>query len=340
MSVVSGRRGEGEAAGREKAPSEWLGGAGDGTVARLFTRRLHLAVVPTWPLSRPRRFAAALKNRDSQLQRTLNDITYDALLLLTGTPLQNDVGELFSLLNRIAPERFASSAAFAEAHGNLTTAGGVEALQRALQSIMLRRQKEDVEKSIPPKEETLVNVELTRMQKQYYRAIYERNRAFLSRGAGAPVASLINIEMELRTCCNHPFLLRGAEDRECADALTRRDRVDVMVAASGKMVLLDKLLPKLKAEGHRVLIFSQFKVLLTLLEELLAVRGYAYERIDGSVRGNERQAAIDRFNRADADTFAFLLSTKAGGQGINLTAADTVIIYDSDWNPQVRDGAG
>ena len=77
-------------------------------------------------------------------------------------------------------------------------------------------------------------------------------------------------------------------------------------------------------------------MLLTLLEDLLLARGYAYERIDGSVRGNDRQAAIDRFNRAGADTFAFLLSTKAGGQGINLTAADTVIIYDSDWNPQVR----
>ena len=127
----------------------------------------------------------------------------------------------------------------------------ISRLQGDLAPIMLRRRKEDVEKSIPPKEETIINVELTRLQKAYYRAIFERNRGFLSRGAAAaPVASLLNIEMELRKCCNHPFLLRGAEQREMAHLHSRSELVDAMVATSGKMVLLDKLLPKLQAEGE------------------------------------------------------------------------------------------
>ena len=249
--------------------------------------------------------------------------------------MQNDVQELWALLNLINPERFPSMSVFYSSYGELKTSEEVARLQKDLGPIMLRRAKEDVEKSIPPKEETIINVELTRLQKAYYRAIFERNRGFLTRGtSSAPVASLVNIEMELRKCCNHPFLLRGAELRETAATHTRKDKADVMISASGKMVLLDKLLPKLQAEGHRVLIFSQFKGLLSLLEELLATRGYKYERLDGSIRGNDRQAAIDRFNKPNSDIFAFLLSTKAGGQGINLTAADTVIIYDSDWNPQ------
>lgn len=180
-------------------------------------------------------------------------------------------------------------------------------------------------------EETLINVELTRLQKAYYRAIFERNRTFLMRGVtSSTAANLVNVEMELRKCCNHPFLLRGAEQREAGAGTTRAERIEAMVAASGKMVLLDKLLPKLQSEDHRVLIFSQFKTMLSLLEELLQVsgagmraaastlqwrasrvvarrsfrvcdpaqaRGYKYERLDGSIRGNERQAAIDRFNK-------------------------------------------
>jgi chromodomain-helicase-DNA-binding protein 7 len=107
-----------------------------------------------------------------------------------------------------------------------------------------------------------------------------------------------------------------------------------LVNASGKMVLLDKLLPKLKANGHRVLIFSQMVKMLDILEDYLIRRKYPFERIDGRIRGNLRQAAIDRYCRKDSDRYVFLLCTKAGGLGINLTAADTCIIYDSDWNPQ------
>ena len=99
-------------------------------------------------------------------------------------------------------------------------------------------------------------------------------------------------------------------------------------------MLLDKLLPKLKADGHRVLIFSQFTKVLDLIEDLIEARGWGYERLDGTVLGSLRQASIDRFSDPTSASFLFLLSTRAGGVGINLTAADTVIIYDSDWNPQ------
>ena len=110
---------------------------------------------------------------------------------------------------------------------------------------------------------------------------------------------------------------------------------EAMLSASGKLILLAKLLPKLRAEGHRVLLFSQFAIMLTILAEFLSTRGYTFERLDGGVTGDARQAAIDRFCTPGSSTFAFLLSTRAGGVGINLTAADTCILYDSDWNPQV-----
>ena len=106
-----------------------------------------------------------------------------------------------------------------------------------------------------------------------------------------------------------------------------------MTKACGKLVLLSKMLKKLKAENHRVLIFSQMTKLLDLLEDFLEGEGYKYERIDGSITGTLRQDAIDRFNAEGAEQFVFLLSTRAGGLGINLYTADTVIIYDSDWNP-------
>ncbi|CAN0440645.1 unnamed protein product, partial [Laminaria digitata] len=136
------------------------------------------------------------------------------------------------------------------------------ALRRRLKPYMLRRRKEDVTKDIPPKEETIIDVELTMVQKKYYRAIYERNHSVLNKvGAGAGKApSLMNIQMELRKCCNHPFMVRGVEDHEVdqivgtlVEAAQKELRLEKgLIHTSGKMVLLDKLLPKLKSEGHKV----------------------------------------------------------------------------------------
>ena len=149
--------------------------------------------------------------------------------------------------------------------------------------------------------------------------------------------NLMNTVMELRKCCIHPFLINGAEEQIIQEY--RQQHVDdgtlsAIIQASGKLVLIDKLLPRLKENGHRVLIFSQMVRCLDILEDYLCQKRYPFERIDGRVRGNLRQAAIDRFSKPDSDRFVFLLCTRAGGLGINLTAADTVIIFDSDWNPQ------
>ncbi|KAF4042505.1 PHD-zinc-finger like domain [Phytophthora infestans] len=277
--------------------------------------------------------AHKLKNREAKLLQVLHGFTWDSCLLMTGTPLQNGVFELWCLLNFIEPDKFPSQQEFYDEFGDLNTAEQVAQLHEQLRPYMLRRVKEDVEKSIPPKEETIVDVELTTMQKKYYRAIFERNRQFLNMGATGTVANLVNVEMELRKCCNHPFLIRGVEDKECV-GFDEQLRMKILIQASGKTVLLDKLLTKFRQENKKVLIFSQFKIMLDIIEDMCQLRGYSMERLDGSVRGNSRQAAIDRFNSPDSDTFAFLLSTRAGGVGINLIAASVVILFDSDWNPQ------
>jgi SNF2 family DNA or RNA helicase len=212
----------------------------------------------------------------------------------------------------------------------------VENLQQIISPYMLRRIKEDVATDIPSKEETVIDVELTSIQKTYYRAIFEHNHAFLSMGATRTNApKLMNIQMELRKVCNHPFLLEGVEhretDRQFKEFLEKGEfegktpeeqhhmiTVQGMIMSSGKMVLLDKLLPKLRQEGHKILIFSQMVKMLDFISEYCEFRNYPYERLDGRVRGTERQKAIDRFER-EKDSFLFLLSTRAGGVGINLT---------------------
>uniref|UniRef100_A0A8C2NWE7 DNA helicase n=1 Tax=Capra hircus TaxID=9925 RepID=A0A8C2NWE7_CAPHI len=285
--------------------------------------------------------AHRLKNRNCKLLEGLKMMDLEHKVLLTGTPLQNTVEELFSLLHFLEPTRFPSETTFMQEFGDLKTEEQVQKLQAILKPMMLRRLKEDVEKNLAPKEETIIEVELTNIQKKYYRAILEKNFTFLSKGGGqANVPNLLNTMMELRKCCNHPYLINGAEEKileefkETHNADSPDFQLQAMIQAAGKLVLIDKLLPKLKAGGHRVLIFSQMVRCLDILEDYLIQRRYPYERIDGRVRGNLRQAAIDRFSKPDSDRFVFLLCTRAGGLGINLTAADTCIIFDSDWNPQ------
>ncbi|KAL3860710.1 hypothetical protein ACJMK2_010796 [Sinanodonta woodiana] len=284
--------------------------------------------------------AHRLKNKNCRLLEGLRMFDFEHKVLLSGTPLQNNVEELFSLLNFLEPEQFHSSDAFQAEFGNLKTEEQVEKLKSILKPMMLRRLKEDVEKNLAPKEETIIEVELTNIQKKYYRAILERNFSFLSKGTTTTnIPNLMNTMMELRKCCNHPYLIKGAEETILLEVKEKQGASmeqmhRAMVTASGKLVLLDKLLPKLKQGGHKVLIFSQMIRVLDILEDYLLHKRYLYERLDGRIRGNIRQEAIDRFCKPDSDRFVFLLCTRAGGLGINLTAADTVIIYDSDWNPQ------
>ncbi|ETE70788.1 Chromodomain-helicase-DNA-binding protein 8, partial [Ophiophagus hannah] len=274
--------------------------------------------------------AHRLKNRNCKLLDSLKHMDL------------NTVEELFSLLHFLEPSQFPSESEFLKDFGDLKTEEQVQKLQAILKPMMLRRLKEDVEKNLAPKQETIIEVELTNIQKKYYRAILEKNFNFLSKGAGhSNMPNLLNTMMELRKCCNHPYLINGAEEKiltefrdSCHHHVPHDFPLQAMVRSSGKLVLIDKLLPKLKAGGHKVLIFSQMVRCLDILEDYLIQKRYLYERIDGRVRGNLRQAAIDRFSKPDSDRFVFLLCTRAGGLGINLTAADTCIIFDSDWNPQ------
>ena len=197
---------------------------------------------------------------------------------------------------------------------------------------MLRRLKADVLKSMPSKSEFIVRVELSPMQKKYYKYILTRNFEALNPRGGGGACSLLNVMMDLKKCCNHPYLFTSAAE-EAPLAGGGAYELQGLTKASGKLVLLEKMLRLLKAQGHRVLIFSQMTKMLDLLEDFLDGSGYRFERIDGGITGNLRQEAIDRFNAPGAPQFAFLLSTRAGGLGINLATADTVIIYDSDWNP-------
>lgn len=175
---------------------------------------------------------------------------------------------------------------------------------------------------------------MTAVQKRYYRAIFEKNTLYLFRGLKASnQPSLMNVMMELRKCCNHPYLVRGVEERILSE-LTPEEKADEnilhkkLIECSGKLVLLDKLLPKLQSQGHKVLIFSQMVRVLNLLEDFLKCRGYLYERLDGTSKSADRKEAVERFCKPSMNRFIMLLSTKAGGLGLNLTAADTVIIYD------------
>ncbi|KAJ9516015.1 hypothetical protein QJQ45_024466, partial [Haematococcus lacustris] len=269
-------------------------------------------------------------------------------LLLTGTPIQNHLGELWAMLNFLDREEYPDQEAFMEQYmgpnGGPPSMDQVNALRGCLSGLLLRRMKEDVE-TLPEKEEVVVWVELTGEQQEFYKAIYSKQvGALLGGGAKSDMPGMRNLAMELRKLCCHPFLCDGLEEESRMRRVIKQteaggsatvNELELLVRASGKMVLLNKLLPKLRKEGRRVLIFSQFTRVLDLLEDYFAMMAWPHERIDGNTKGKDRQVRIDRFtNGSDEECFIFLLSTRAGGQGITLTAADTAILYDSDWNPQ------
>ncbi|XP_029631010.1 chromodomain-helicase-DNA-binding protein 5 isoform X9 [Salmo trutta] len=276
--------------------------------------------------------AHRLKNNQSKFFRILNGYKIYYKLLLTGTPLQNNLEELFHLLNFLTPERFNNLEGFLEEFADISKEDQIKKLHDLLGPHMLRRLKADVFKNMPSKTELIVRVELSPMQKKYYKFILTRNFEALNSKGGGNQVSLLNIMMDLKKCCNHPYLFPVAA-MEAPVLPNGSYDGNQLVKSSGKLTLLQKMLKKLKDEGHRVLIFSQMTKMLDLLEDFLEYEGYKYERIDGGITGGLRQEAIDRFNAPGAQQFCFLLSTRAGGLGINLATADTVIIYDSDWNP-------
>ncbi|KAJ1290981.1 hypothetical protein BS78_02G284100 [Paspalum vaginatum] len=272
-----------------------------------------------------------LKNSSSKLFSLLNSLSFQHRVLLTGTPLQNNIGEMYNLLNFLQPTSFPSLSSFEEKFNELTTAEKVEELKKLVAPHMLRRLKKDAMQNIPPKTERMVPVELTSIQAEYYRAMLTKNYQVLRNiGKGGAHQSLLNIVMQLRKVCNHPYLIPGTEPESGSPEFLHEMRIK----ASAKLTLLHSMLKILHKDGHRVLIFSQMTKLLDILEDYLTLEfgPKTFERVDGSVSVAERQAAIARFNQ-DKSRFVFLLSTRSCGLGINLATADTVIIYDSDFNP-------
>ena len=276
--------------------------------------------------------AHRLKNNQSRFFRTLFEFNIAYKVLLTGTPLQNNLEELYHLLNFLKPDKFSDMNGFLQDFSDLAKDEQVAKLHDVLGSHMLRRLKVDVLKNMPTKSEFIVRVELSPVQKKYYRAILTKNFDALNVKGGGGQVSLLNIVMELKKCSNHPYLL-PAGHFEAPRTANLAYEGTALIKACGKFDLLAKMLKILKDQGHRVLIFSQMTRMLDILEDFLEYLGYKYERMDGKTAGPDRQDAIDRFNAPGAEQFCFLLSTRSGGLGINLATADTVIIYDSDWNP-------
>jgi SWI/SNF-related matrix-associated actin-dependent regulator of chromatin subfamily A member 5 len=236
---------------------------------------------------------------------------------------QNNLHELWALLNFLLPDVFASAEQFddwfdlqiddAEQKQRLITQ-----LHKILRPFMLRRLKADVESSLPPKTETLVFCEMVGLQRETYKKVLERDLSVVAGSENAGRTAVLNIVMQLRKACNHPYLFTGVEDRTL-DPLGEH-----VINNCGKMMLLNKLLRRLKERGNRVLVFCQMTRMLDILEDFMIINGYQYCRIDGNTSYEERENLIDAYNAPNSEKFCFLLSTRAGGLGINLQTADTV----------------
>ncbi|NXL83378.1 CHD5 protein, partial [Alectura lathami] len=280
--------------------------------------------------------AHRLKNNQSKFFRVLNSYKIDYKLLLTGTPLQNNLEELFHLLNFLTPERFNNLEGFLEEFADISKEDQIKKLHDLLGPHMLRRLKADVFKNMPAKTELIVRVELSQMQKKYYKFILTRNFEALNSKGGGNQVSLLNIMMDLKKCCNHPYLFPVAAVEAPVLPNGSYDG-NSLVKSSGKLMLLQKMLKKLRDGGHRVLIFSQVSSGEGLVRSPNKLVKDFFVLYEDSVLGSSLSHLLPPVGLSSsapgAQQFCFLLSTRAGGLGINLATADTVIIYDSDWNP-------
>ncbi|CAI4927356.1 CGH_3_HP_G0030270.mRNA.1.CDS.1 [Saccharomyces cerevisiae] len=290
-----------------------------------------------------------MKNAQSKLSFTISHYYRTRnRLILTGTPLQNNLPELWALLNFVLPKIFNSAKTFEDwfntPFANTGTQEKLELteeetlliirrLHKVLRPFLLRRLKKEVEKDLPDKVEKVIKCKLSGLQQQLYQQMLKHNALFVGAGTeGATkggIKGLNNKIMQLRKICNHPFVFDEVE----GVVNPSRGNSDLLFRVAGKFELLDRVLPKFKASGHRVLMFFQMTQVMDIMEDFLRMKDLKYMRLDGSTKTEERTEMLNAFNAPDSDYFCFLLSTRAGGLGLNLQTADTVIIFDTDWNP-------
>lgn len=288
-----------------------------------------------------------MKNTNSKLSATISQYYSTRFrLILTGTPLQNNLTELWAMLNFVLPTIFKSVKTFDEWFNTpFANTGGqdkmelneeeqilvIRRLHKVLQPFLLRRLKKDVEKDLPDKTEKVIKCKFSALQSRLYKQMVTHNKIAVSDGKGGKTGArgLSNMIMQLRKLCNHPFVFDEVENQMNPTNTSN----DLLWRTAGKFELLDRILPKYKATGHRVLMFFQMTAIMDIMEDFLRFRGLQYLRLDGTTKSEDRSDLLKAFNAPDSPYFMFLLSTRAGGLGLNLQTADTVIIYDSDWNP-------
>ncbi|KAG6895585.1 hypothetical protein C0992_000500 [Termitomyces sp. T32_za158] len=288
-----------------------------------------------------------MKNTQSKLSQTLTTYYHSRYrLILTGTPLQNNLPELWALLNFALPKVFNSVQSFDEwfntPFANSGTGDKIELneeealliirrLHKVLRPFLLRRLKKDVESELPDKVEKVIKVRMSALQSQLYKQMKKHKMIAdgTSKGKPAGIKGLSNELMQLRKICQHPFLFESVEDRVSPSGFID----EKLVRTSGKLELLSRILPKFFSTGHRVLIFFQMTKVMDIMEDFLKMMKWAYLRLDGGTKTEERASFVQLFNATNSEYKVFILSTRAGGLGLNLQTADTVIIFDSDWNP-------
>ena len=293
-----------------------------------------------------------MKNQSCKLTQVLNTHYLSPhRLLLTGTPLQNKLPELWALMNFLLPSIFKSVATFEQwFNAPFQNAGEkvelneeesiliIRRLHKVLRPFLLRRLKKEVETQLPDKVEHIIRCEMSALQTQLYKhmkqgyMLMDTNDKKNKSGNKA----LMNTIMQLRKICNHPFMFRHVEEAIAEKMYGPGSTTcegSLLVRSAGKFELMERILPKLKATGHKVLIFTQMTQVILLMEDYFNQYGYKYLRLDGSTKADDRGELLKMFNAPDSDYDVFVLSTRAGGLGLNLQTADTVIIFDSDWNP-------
>lgn len=271
--------------------------------------------------------AQMIKNPRAKAAQVVRKINAQHRLCLTGTPMENHLGELWSLFDFLMPGFLGNLKTFKrfyqnpiEKHGDMDKRAQ---LARRVAPFMLRRKKDEVEKALPPKTEMIRSIPLGKSQAALYETIRlsmetRVRETIASKGLARSHITILDALLKLRQTCCDPSLLKLQQAKK--------------VKESAKLEMLMEMLPELLEEGRRVLIFSQFVSMLRIIEDKLDENNIAYLKLTGETR--KRDEVIQRFDDKEADVF--LISLKAGGVGLNLTSADTVILYDPWWNPAVE----